>query len=173
MREVNAAGAPRLLLLTSEAIVSGALFVVIVFTEEVPTADTPILPAPGSRVTACLLDNRADMEVGIDGSVTNLTLWPLLAAGFHARFGPVVGVNEFRETFDSALSGPWTSRDRWIVNSLGVWQSLEARSRIYAAISVRSLGILLKYSGLASSFPTSFLADPLPNMDLREALVDS
>ena len=78
MREVNAAGAPRLLLLTSEAIVSGALFVVIVFTEEVPTADTPILPAPGSRVTACLLDNRAD----------------------------VVGVNEFRETFDSAFSGP-------------------------------------------------------------------
>ena len=106
MREVNAAGAPRLLLLTSEAIVSGALFVVIVFTEEVPTADTPILPAPGSRVMACLLDNRADMEVGIEGSVTNLTLWPSLAAGFRARFGPVVGVNEFRETFDSALSGP-------------------------------------------------------------------
>ena len=106
MREVNTAGAPRLLLLTSETIVSGALFVVIVFTEEVPTADTPILPAPGSRVTACLLDNRADMEVGIGGSVTNLTLWPSLAAGFRARFGPVVGVNEFREMFDSALSGP-------------------------------------------------------------------
>ena len=106
MHEVYAAGAPRLLLLTSETIVSGALFVIIVFPEAVPTVDTPILPVPGSCVTACLIDNRAAMEVGIEGSITNLTLWPSLAPGFRTRFGPVVGVNEFRETFDSALSGP-------------------------------------------------------------------
>ena len=31
----------------------------------------------------------------------------------------------------------------------------------------------VSHSGLASSFPTSFLADPLPKMDRREALVDS
>ena len=74
MREVNAASALGLLSLTSETIVSGALFVVVVFTEEVPTADTPIFPTPGSRVTACLFDNKADMEVGIEGSTANLTL---------------------------------------------------------------------------------------------------
>ena len=74
MHEIIAAGAPRLLLLASETIVSGALFIVIVFSEEVPAADTPILPAPGNLVTVCLLDNRADMEVGIKGSVANLTL---------------------------------------------------------------------------------------------------
>ena len=74
MHEINAAGASRLLLLTSETIVSGALFVVIVFTDDVPAADTPILPAPGNLVTACLFDNSADMEVGIEGSVANLTL---------------------------------------------------------------------------------------------------
>ena len=74
MREVNAASALGLLSLTSEAIVSGALFVVMVFTEEVPTADTPIFPTPGNRVTACLFDNKADMEVGIEGSMANLTL---------------------------------------------------------------------------------------------------
>ena len=74
MREVNAASALGLLSLTSEAIVSGALFVVMVFTEEVPTVDTPIFPTPGNRVTACLFDNKANMEVGIEGSTANLTL---------------------------------------------------------------------------------------------------
>ena len=74
MREINAAGASGPLLLTLETIDSGALFVVIIFTEEVPAADTPILPAPGNLVMVCLLDNRADMEVGIEGSVANLTL---------------------------------------------------------------------------------------------------
>ena len=74
MHKINTAGAPGLLLLTSETIISGALFIVIVFTEEVPAADTPILPAPGNLVMVCIFDNRADMEVGIEGSVANLTL---------------------------------------------------------------------------------------------------
>ena len=74
MCEVNTEGAARPLLWMLETIFSGALFIVIDFTEEVPTADTPILPAPGNHVTACLFDNRVDMEVGIRGSVANLTL---------------------------------------------------------------------------------------------------
>ena len=74
MHEINAAGASGLLLLTLETIISGGLFLIIVFTEEVPAVDTPILPAPGNLVMTCLLDNRADMEVGIEGSVKHLTL---------------------------------------------------------------------------------------------------
>ena len=54
--------------------VSGALFVVIDLTDDVPTADFPIEPTPGSRVTACLFDRRTEIEVGIGASVANLTL---------------------------------------------------------------------------------------------------
>ena len=74
MRELNAAGALGQLLLTLEATVSGPLLEVIVFTEEVPTADTPMAPAPGNLVTACLLDSNTDIEPGTGGSVANLTL---------------------------------------------------------------------------------------------------
>ena len=62
------------------------------------------------------------------------------------------------------------SRAKW--SKTTALAALEAHLCIYAAISIRSLGILLKYSDLASSFPTSFLADPLLKMDRREALVD-
>ena len=74
MRALVAAGTLCSLLLRPEAIVLGPLFEVVVFSERVPTADTPIIPAPGSRVTACLLDSNAEMELGTGGSVANRTL---------------------------------------------------------------------------------------------------
>ena len=73
MCELNAAGTLERLWLTLEATVSGPLFEVIVLTEEAPTDDTPMAPAPGNRVTACLLDSNADIEPGTGGSVANLT----------------------------------------------------------------------------------------------------
>lgn len=73
MRELNTAGTLERLWLTLEATVSGPLFEVVVLTEEAPTADTPMAPAPGNRVTACLLDSNADIEPGTGGSVANLT----------------------------------------------------------------------------------------------------
>ena len=73
MRELNAAGTLERLWLTLEVTVLGPLFEVVVLTEEAPTADTPMAPAPGNQVTACLLDSNADIEPGTGGSVANLT----------------------------------------------------------------------------------------------------
>ena len=73
MHELNAVGTLERLWLTLEATVSGPLFEVIVLTEEAPTADTPMAPAPSNRVTMCLLDSNVDIEPGTGGSVANLT----------------------------------------------------------------------------------------------------
>ena len=104
MRVVDAAGTLRLPLLALEMMVSAALFEVIVLSEEAPTTDTPILPAPGNRVTACFFDSKADIEEGTVGSVANLTFRPSFAAEVRAKDCPIVGVTEFLAELDSAFS---------------------------------------------------------------------
>lgn len=119
MRVLDAAGALGLLSFKLEAIVSLPLFEVIVLTDEAPTADTPIAPAPGSRVTACFLVNNTDMELGTRGSGANLTFCVSPAAGYRAELRPIIEVVEFL-----LVTAPYVSRGRWTVNSLGTGISL-------------------------------------------------
>lgn len=53
---------------------SNCIRAIVVFTEEACTAGTPMAPAPGNLVTACLLDSNTDIEPGTGGSAANLTL---------------------------------------------------------------------------------------------------
>ena len=104
MRMVDTAGTLRLPLLVIEIMVSAALFKVIVLYEEAPTTDTPILPAPGNGVTTFFFDNKADIEVGTEGSIVNLTFRPSFAMGVRAKDCPIVGVTEFLAKLDLAFS---------------------------------------------------------------------
>lgn len=92
MRVWDAAGTLGLPVLALVTTVSCSLLVIVVLAGEASTADTPIFPAPGNRVTACLLVNNADIEFGTGGAAANRTFRLSFAAGVRARLCPVVGV---------------------------------------------------------------------------------